>query len=687
MGAALVLAVLAGTAPGQAPPASQSEAETPNSPPNVRSLELSAIDQSADACSDFYQYACGNWIKGNPVPRDQVRWVRSFSLLQQRHLYELWQQLAKVAAKPANPLQKKYGDFFAACMDVDELQKKSLQPLKPTLDRIAALPDPKGIATLMGDLAAGGEPTGLFALDVQPSPEDSKKAILSLSRGRLPLLDRETYGGKSSSIAILYKGHLLRMFMQAGDTLQQAKSEVEAAFDIERALVLASTNRALSADPDERNHILPLADLEKLAPNFDFRVYFSHVTTRSVETVNVTDPDYLKAVDTLITSLPIDAWKSYFRWQILSGQVAALPKEFRYEDFVFWDGQLGIQEQPTPRWKQCAAITDQAFGDALAQDWVKKNFTPADKTGTEGLVDALEKALAEELRTLPWMSEEAQRNAQGKLAAIRNRIGHPERWRDYSALKIDRHGFLADLQRSAVFERNFLLRKLDKPVDPGEWDISSTAQKARYAQSMNSLTISAGLVQPPFFDREADPAVNFGGMGVLAAHELTHGFDNLGSKYDERGNVRDWWSAGDRKQFDEAMSCEAGQFSDGAAKSDDAPSNRPPPNSLTVAESTAEDGGLRIAYRALMDALAAQGKTADNPIDGYTESQRFFLSFAQVSCENENVRPARRAMLTDPYSVGRVRVNDAVRSFEEFGKAFQCANGKPLHPEKYCRVW
>jgi putative endopeptidase len=686
IGTALVLAVLASAAPGQTPPASQSDAETPKPPPAVRSLELSAIDQSADACSDFYQYACGNWIKDNPVPKDQVRWVLSFSLLQQRHLYELWQRLARAVTKPANPLQRKYGDFFAACMDVDELQKKDLGPLKSTLDRIAALTDSKGIATLMGDLAADGDPVGLFVLDVEPSPEDSKQPILSISRGSLPLLDRETYGGKSSSVLILYKGHLLRMFMRAGDTLSQAKSEVEAAFDIERALVPASMNRAPSADPDKRDHILSLTDLEKLAPDFDFRVYLNHVTTRPIETVNVIDPDYLKAVDELISSAPIEAWRSYFRWQILSGQVAALPKEFRYEEYLFWDGQLGIQEQPTPRWKQCAAITDQAFGEALAQDWVKRNFTPADKAGTERLLDALEKALAGEIRSLPWMSAEAKQTAEKKLAAIQNRIGHPERWRDYSALKVDRHDFLGDLRRSAVFERNYLLSKLEKPLDPDEWGISPTAQMARYVQSLNSFYVPAGLIQPPFFDREADPAVNFGGIGVLAAHELTHGFDNLGSKYDERGNVRDWWSADDHKQFDEAASCGVAQSGESAPQSGD-PQEKPPAKSPGIAAATADSRGLRIALQALTDALVAQGKTADTQIDGYTESQRFFLSFAQASCENENVRPARRAMLTDPYSVGRVRVNDAVRNFEEFGKAFQCTKGKPLYPDKSCRVW
>jgi putative endopeptidase len=686
---ALVFAVLASgalgqTTLGQTTPASQSGAEAPKAPPPiVRGLDLSAIDQNADACSDFYQYACGNWLKNNPTPNDQWRWVRSFSLLQERYLYELRQELARAAAKPASPLEKKYGDFYGACMDVEELQKKGLEPLKPALERVAALNDSKGIATLLGELAAAGEPVGLFALDVEPDPKDSKKPILSLSQGGLTL-ERDVYAGGWRYVFSRYKTHIVHVFMLAGDKLPQAMSEGAAAIAIEKALAQASVDRAESADPDKRYHVLTLADLEKLAPDFDFDAYFNRVTTHPIETLNVTNPDFLKAVDTLITSASIDSWKSYFRWQILSRQASALPKEFRDADFDFWGGNVGHQEQPTPRWKQCAAITDQAFGEAFAQNWVKRNFSPAAKAGTERMVEALDKALAEEIRTLPWMSEETKQTAERKLAAIQTRIGQAQSWRDYSALKVDRHDFLADLHRNAIFERNYMLSELGRPVDE---DILPTALKAHYARSMNSLTIPAGIIQPPFFDSAADPAVNFGGIGVLAAHELTHGFDTLGSKYDERGNVRDWWTSDDRKQFDEAASCEVAQVSAAVPQSDDAPGQGPAVNSISVAESTADNGGVRIAFRALMDALVAQGKTADKKIDGYTESQRFFLSFAQSACDNQTFLSERRSLSVDAQSVGKVRVNNAVQNFEEFGKAFQCGKGKPMYPEKSCRVW
>jgi putative endopeptidase len=441
-------------------------------------------------------------------------------------------------------------------------------------------------------------------------------------------------------------------------------------------------------DPEKVYHIYTVADFRKLAPDFDFAVYFKDVKVRPFDTLNVATPDFFKGLNELIAKEPVDSWKAYLRWHTIHGSASNLPKVFYDENFAFFGKTLQGQEEPTPRWKECSAMTDRALGEAVGQDWVKQNFPPAAKESMDKLVAALDKSLGDDIKTLPWMSDATKKAAEEKLAMIRNKIGYPEKWRDYSALEVKRDDLIGNLQRNAVFARNYNLNHLGKPVDEKEWGMTPPTVNAYYDSSNNDINFPAGILQPPFFDFTIDPAVNFGGIGVVIGHEMTHGFDDEGSKYDGKGNLREWQTPEDRKAFTERTDCEAAEYSgfEAAPAHGDTPAQKLN-GKLTLGENTADNGGLRIAWMALLDTLAAQGKSITDQIDGYTEAQRYFLGFAQVWCQNQTEPSARQSALTDPHSPGRWRVNGTVQNFDEFGKAFGCTKGQPLYPANSCRVW
>jgi putative endopeptidase len=458
--------------------------------------------------------------------------------------------------------------------------------------------------------------------------------------------------------------------------------------EIETALAKASLPRVDLRDPEKVYHILAVADLEKLTPDFDYPVYFKDIKIRPFETLNVETPDFFKGLNDLIAKEPIDAWKSYFRWHTLHGLAGNLPKAFFDEDFAFFGQTLRGQKVPMPRWKQCVRMTDRSLGEAVGQDWVKLHFPPAAKASMDQLVAALEKSLGDDIKTLPWMSDATKKEAEAKLALIRNKIGYPEKWRDYSALKVERGEMIGNIERSTVFEDLWNLDHLGKPVDEKEWGMTPPTVNAYYNPSFNDINFPAGILQPPFFDFTIDPAVNFGGIGVVIGHEMTHGFDDEGSQFDGKGNLREWQTPEDRKAFTAREDCVADEYSgfEAAPAKGDTPAQKLN-GKLSLGENTADNGGLRIAYAALLDTLAAQGKSIDEKIDGYSEAQRYFLGFAQVWCENVTEQSARQSALTDPHSPGRWRVNGTVQNFDQFGKAFGCAKGQPLYPVSSCRVW
>ena len=686
-----ILLAAAGAALAQVPATAPANDSKPTPPAAIKSFDLTAIDKTADPCTDFYQYACGNWVKNNPIPADQVRWARSFSLLLERNRYLLWQQLDAAAKDPKTPLEKQYGGFYSACMNTALIEKKGLEPLEPALQHIAALTKTRGLAALIGELAADGASSPPFRFGVEQDQKDSSTQIAAIYQGGLSLPDRDYYlvdNKHFQDIRAEYVAHMTKMFTLAGDKPEQAAKEAAAVMTIETALAKASTSRTDLRQPENRYHIYSVSDFEKLAPDFDFAAYFKDVQVGHFDTLNVGTPNFFKALNGLIATEPVDAWQSYIRWHLIHGSASNLPKAFFDENFAFFGKTLAGQKEPTPRWKQCTAMTDRALGEAVGQDWVKQNFPPAAKASMDKLVAALETALGEDIKTLPWMSEDTKKAAAEKLAMVRNKIGYPEKWRSYAALKVEPNDLIGNLERSAIFERDWELGHLGKPVDEKEWGMTPPTVNAYYDPSMNDINFPAGILQPPFFDFTIDPAVNFGGIGVVIGHEITHGFDDEGSKYDGKGNLREWQTAADRKAFTERTDCEVDEYSgfEAAPAHGDAAAQKLN-GKLTLGENTADNGGLRIAYLALLNTLASEGKTINEKIDGYTEAQRYFLGFAQVWCQNQTEQSARQSALVDPHSPGRWRVNGSVQNFDEFGKAFGCKKGQPMYPTHSCRVW
>jgi putative endopeptidase len=673
-------------APATATKSADAPADVPKEPKTPQSFDLTAIDKTADPCVDFYQYACGNWKKDNPIPSDQVIWGR-FNELIERNLYLLYTELEK-ASKPTpdrSPLQQKYGDFYAACMNTTLADEKGDKPILPILAIVDSLQDKQKLAPLVAQLQSKDGVRVFFRIGSDQDAKDSTKQIAEIAQGGLGLPDRDYYletDARMTKIREQYVAYLTSLFKLIGDSEAQASVEAKNVLDFETALAKGSLPRVELRDPQKIYHPMPISGLKALAPDFSWDGYFPGIDQASLSNLNVATPDYFKAMDQVIASSSLDTIKSYLRFHVANTAAPWLSTPFADANFDFFSKQLQGQDAQTPRWKRCTRLTDRALGEAVGQDWVKQYFPPDSKASMEKLVAALETALGQDIQSLPWMSDATKKQAELKLSEFRQKIGYPDKWRDYSAFKVERDDLVGNIKRDAAFEFNYDMNKIGKPVDEKEWGMTPPTVNAYYNPAMNDINFPAGILQPPFFDPNKDPAVNFGAIGVVIGHEMTHGFDDQGSQYDGNGNLREWYTPDDRKQFVAKTDCEVSEY--GSFESVPGAKLN---GKLTLGENTADNGGLRIAYQALLSTLASEGPAAEKPIDSYTPQQRFFISYGQLWCQNSTDQIARQRVKTDPHSPGQWRVDGVVQNFDEFGKAFGCKKGQPMMPDNACRVW
>ncbi|MFZ0307027.1 MAG: M13 family metallopeptidase [Candidatus Sulfotelmatobacter sp.] len=648
-------------------------------------FSLDTIDKTIDPCVDFYQYACGNWIKNSEIPPDQSSWV-SFVELRERNLDIEHGILEKATAGGTgrNAVDQRIGDLYGSCMDEKAANAKGIAPLKPELDRIAAVQDKGALMDEIAHLHLIG-PNALFNFYSASDLHNADQVIAYIDQGGLSLPDRDYYIKEDADKAAM-RQHLVdyatQLFTLAGQTPQQAAHSAQTVLVVETMLAVYSMDRTKRRDPKNRDHKMSRDEAVALGPNFYLNRYFTAIGAPNFTQLNVTNPDFFKEVSGVLEAEPLDALKTYVSWHALSAAAPWLSQPFVDAQFKFQQNLTG-QKEIRARWKRCVSLTDNELGEALGQRYVDLTFGPDGKQRMLKMVDALEKSLAEDVHDLSWMSDETKKQAKVKLDAIRNKIGYPDVYRDYSSVVIKSDDLLGNLARANEFESKRDIAKIDKPLDRKEWGMTPPTVNAYYSGSFNEIVFPAGILQPPFFDKTMDDAVNFGGIGLVIGHELTHGFDDQGRKFDPQGNLHDWWTEKDGKEFEKRVSCVADEYSSFVAVDDLKLNGR-----LTLGENTADNGGARIALAAL-ERLIAEDKTGKEgqKIDGFSPEQRFFLGFARVWCEKRRPELARTSVLTDPHSPGKYRVDGVVQNMPEFQKAWGCKAGQPMVAENACHVW
>jgi putative endopeptidase len=696
---ALPMAMLGQIAmPNSAAGAAAAADETKDAP-KLSHFDPTLVDKTLNPCDDFYKYACNKWIAANPIPADQVYWSTGSGL-------ELWndtvlRETLEASSKndpQRSPVQKKIGDYWAACMDESGIEAAGLKPLQPELERIAALKSKREITLEIAHLhhlfpgawAQSDNQTNspFFGFTGQQDYDDASKVVAQIDQGGLSLPSRDYYintDEKSVETLKKYRAHVQKMFELAGEAQAQASEDAGTVIELETAMAKAQMDNVKRRDPKNINNRMSLAQVRELTPSIDWDAYLQAVKAPTSDHYIVTSPDFFRAEEKLLAEHPLEHWKTYMRWQAIHRAAFYLNKSMADENFDFFSRTLAGQEQPLPRWRRCTGTADRDLGEALGQAYVDRAFPPESRARTIEMVHAIERAMHDDIENVNWMTPATKEQAIVKLKGIEDKIGYPSHWRDYSSVKVTRDNYLGNVEQASSFELERWVAKIGKPVDRSEWTMTPPTINAYYDPQLNTINFPAGILQPPFFEKNMDDSVNYGAIGMVIGHELTHGFDDQGRKFDAHGNLRDWWTADDGKQYDERGKCISDEYTQEVP---DAGPGVKQNGLLTQGEDTADNGGIHLALFALEAELKKEGKSLDDKgPDGWTYRQRFFLSNAYSWCANIRPEVARLIVTTDPHSMPVFRIDDVVSNMSEFAQAFGCKAGQKMVRANACRVW